>query len=122
MDMAFPFYGNWRKILSSVAANFRSYLDFIPAALLAVFCLICAAGQVMRPQPGQAMAALFPPWLSEDLAFAAAVSAGPQEILGRGGWSNVILARSDDVAFAGALRRAGAVLVVRVPRWSGCLR
>jgi len=121
MQIAFPFSGNDGDVWL-ISKNYRCFLDFVPAALLSIFFLICAAGQVMGPRPGQAVAAIFPPWLSRELVFAAASSARPEEILGGGGWSNVILARSDDAAFSNALRRAGALLVVRVPRWSGCLR
>lgn len=100
----------------------RSWGNCGPALLLLVFSLVWGGGMVMRPRADEPMAAIFPPWISSSSAFAAMASVNPQSIRGFGGWGGVIIAQSDDPAFADRLYRSGALLVLRASKLTGCVQ
>lgn len=66
------------------------------------------------------VAAVFPPGVERAAALAAVVEAGGL-VLREGGWGTVIVVHSDEVGFAGRLRRAGAWLVLDPRSAAGCL-
>lgn len=93
--------------------------SLIPAFALAVLGFAWTAGMVMWPRPGEPVAAIFPPWASEEAAVAATSSANAQAILGFGALATIVVARSDDPRFAEELHRLGALFVVRA-KLVGC--
>jgi hypothetical protein len=93
----------------------------IPALVLAAFSVVWALGLFAWPRSGEPVAAFFPPWVSPHSAFVAASSADAQAILGFGRWKTVVIALSDDPAFAARLREAGALVVLRATARSVCM-
>jgi hypothetical protein len=93
----------------------------IPLAL-AAFSLLWTGGLTMWPRSGDPVAAFFPPWFSPSAALAVTASANAAEIRGFGGWNNVVVAQSDDPAFAQQLRQSGALIVLRASPFTGCVR
>lgn len=78
---------------------------WLPWAFLALSTLI-VAGLAAEPRRTDRMAAVFSPWKSPAAVFAAASRAGA--IDAAGGFSNVLIVRSDQPGLAARLRKAGA--------------
>lgn len=93
-----------------------------PALGLAVFSALWAGALAMAPRPGEPVAAIFPPWMPADLALALTASLDAREIRGFGYLDTIIIARSDDPAFVGRLRGAGALMVLRASKLTDCMR
>lgn len=73
------------------------------------------------PRDGLPVAAVYGPARAE-VAFARAVNAGADAILGFGGLPGVVVARSDRPDFINNLYDSGALVVVRVPAAAECVR
>ena len=98
----------------------RTLASILPAAALAVTSLVAIGAMKLAPgAPGQPVAALFPPGVNADDAFARIAAAGGL-VLRRGGLPSMMIARSDDPDFTGALYRMGAVLVADANGARGC--
>lgn len=95
---------------------------YLPALLLLAFSTGWVAMLTLAPQPGQAVAAIFPPHFGGDPSLRAAVAAGDDEILAFGGLNFIILLRSADPAIIRHLYQNGALLVIRAPLLTDCLR
>ena len=63
------------------------------------------------PQDGKPMAAIFPPWHSDQKVFAGVIAAGGRP-LEFGGVAGIVIALGDDPGFAPRLRQFGALLIV----------
>lgn len=94
--------------------------DWIPALVLAATSLIVAIAVTAGPRAGEAVAAVFPPWVHGDGAIAAVAGLDPQEIRGFGAVGTIVVARSDDPLFPEKLRQSGAVLIVAARNWADC--
>ncbi|MCE7029692.1 hypothetical protein [Jiella avicenniae] len=67
--------------------------------------------------PGSSVAALFPPWWSQERVLAAATQSG--SLLDVGGWSSVVVLAFTDKALPDRLRESGALIVLDA-RAVGC--
>ena len=90
--------------------------------LLMTFCLVWTVGLTLWPRPGQGMAVFFPPSAAGSPALLAAANAGADQVLAFGGWPSVVLVRSAAPDFISRLYGAGALLVVRAPDSTNCMR
>lgn len=95
--------------------------DYIPAVLLAAFSVGWAGALTAWPREGEPVAALYAPAHGHG-AFAGAVNAGADAILGFGGLPGVVVARSDRPDFIDNLYDSGALVVVRAPAAGECVR
>jgi len=68
------------------------------------------------------MAAIFPLSVAGSPALLAASAAGADQVLAFGGWPSVVLVRSAAPDIISRLYRAGALLVVRAPETTNCMR
>jgi len=100
----------------------KYFAGFTQPILLVVFCLVWTTGLTLWPSPNQGMAVIFPPWAAGTPALLAAANAGADEVLSFGGWPSVVLVRSAAPDFIPRLYRAGALLVVRAPETTNCMR
>lgn len=83
-----------------------------PALALLAACLVGLAIMTIAPRNAEsAYAVVAPPW-SDNASTIAIIGAAGGSIVGAGGFSNVIVARSEDPLFLDALRDAGAWLVL----------
>lgn len=80
---------------------------------------VVVAGLAAEPRRTDRMAAVFAPWESPAAVFAAAGRAG--EIDAPGGYSNVLIVRSDQPGLAARLRQAGAWAVIDADLARACL-
>ena len=92
---------------------------WLPASALLVVSLFATPALFMAPLDGEPVAVIFTPGMGEREAMTRTVSAGGK-ILSRGGFDNVVLARSGDAHFVEQAYRAGAVLVVSARGATGC--
>ncbi|HLO75930.1 MAG TPA: hypothetical protein VK196_05685 [Magnetospirillum sp.] len=96
--------------------------EYLPAAVALVFG-VCWAGALMAwPRDGQPMAALFLPAANGGVAFARVVNAGADAILGFGVLPGIVVAQSEQPGFSDRLYGNGALIVVRAPAQSDCMR
>ncbi len=94
----------------------------MPALALMAIITVWVAAMTLRPRPGDAIAAFFPPLTSRDATLAGASLAGDSEIVAFGNVPWIIVVRSEDPDLAKRLRAAGAWLTVRAPSVGGCFR
>ncbi len=99
-----------------------SSTSVLPAIALMAFGLIWTAGLTLWPQPGQPLAAVYPPSKAGTPALRAAANAGAQEVLAFGGWPSVVIVQSSAPDLADHLYQSGALLVLRAPRKTDCMR
>lgn len=95
--------------------------NYIPAAVLMVFSVGWVGALMAWPRDGQPVAALYPPTI-RDSAFAGAVNAGADAVLGFGALPGIVVAQSDRPEFIKKLYGSGALVVVRAPAAGDCLR
>jgi hypothetical protein len=94
---------------------------WLPALALLAVSFAASAWLMLRPADGRFVAAVFPPWW--DVARSTdAVIAADGAILGLGGLSSIIVARSDRADFPARLRAAGALLLLDPSQLSFCAR
>ncbi len=93
-----------------------------PAAALMAFGLAWTVALAVWPRSDHPLAAIFPPTLAGSHALAAAVAAGAEEVLTFGGWPAVVIVRSTTPNVIERLYRAGALVVLRAPERSDCMR
>jgi hypothetical protein len=105
----------------TTTARRSAWVPLMPAALLLMASLFGSLAVGLVPRAGATQyAVLGPPWLGSGRMLALVDAAGGLP-LDTGGWSNVVIAHSDDPDFAAALYRAGAWLVLDAVRLRGCL-
>lgn len=95
--------------------------DYIPAALVLAFSVLWAGGLMVWPRDGEPVAAIYP-IADGHAAFAEAIHAGADAILGFGVLPNVVVARSERPDFVKNLYDSGALAVVRAPAAAECVR
>lgn len=94
--------------------------DFGPAAALLLIGMAGLALAILAPSGrGGQYAVVAPPWYSQGRTIALIQQAGGS-IAGRGGLRNIIIVHSENPAFARALYRAGAWLVIDPMSLQGC--
>lgn len=76
-----------------------------------VLSLIFSAAIALQPRPGEAVAAIFPPWIKGKEAVER-VWRAEGRATGLGGLDNVVLVRGDAPDLAARLRREGALLII----------
>lgn len=92
----------------------------LAASAMAVASLVALAGLEARPRGFAEVAAVFPPWLTRDQAFAAVVAAGGV-VVRQGIVGTILVVHGDDPGVIGRLRAAGAWAVVDPVAFGGCL-
>lgn len=90
----------WMRTVAPPAATFLVGMAWVGALTLS-------------PQPGEPMAAIYPPSVSPAAAMHKVVAAGADAILSVGASRSILIAQSADAFFAKRLRESGAILVVR---------
>ncbi len=95
---------------------------FLPAVFLTLFSLIWASALSLRPRDGAPLAAIFPPFTSGETSLAAAIEAGAGEILAFGGRPFIILLPNSAPDLIRRLHQQGAIVTVRAPLLTDCLR
>lgn len=93
--------------------------DYIPAAILLLFSVGWAGALMAWPRAGQPVAVVYPPSTG---AFAGAVAAGADAILGFGALPGLVVAQSDQPEFIEKLYDGGALMVLRAPAKADCVR
>lgn len=93
--------------------------QYLPAMALLTFSVVWVGALMAWPRDGQPVAAVFPPRAA---AFAAVTNAGAKSVLGFGAVPEVVVAWSDRPEFIDRLYDSGALVVVRAPVLSECMR
>lgn len=93
--------------------------QYLPAMALLAFSVVWVGALMAWPRDGQPVAALFP---ANSLAYAAVTNAGAESILGFGAIPGIVVVQSDRPEFIDKLYDSGALVVVRAPAQSDCLR
>ena len=97
------------------------FRDFLPAALLAGFCLFWLAAATLRPQPGQSqIGVVFPPTLSGAQVLARIADAGGR-IVREGAWPFIAVVALDQPETLTRLGDAGALFTVNPIALGSCL-
>jgi len=97
----------WRAALAASAISLASF-----AAL---------AWVQSRPQPGAAeVAAIFPPWIAPERAFAQVVTAGGL-VVRQGAFDSIFVVHAEDSGLIDRLYAAGAWAVIDPVAFGGCL-
>lgn len=93
----------------------------IAAFLMALASLVAMAWLQSRPQPGAAeVAAIFPPWVEPERAFARAVAAGGM-VVRQGALDTILVVHGEDAGLIDRLYAAGAWAVIDPVAFGGCL-
>lgn len=97
-----------------------AFRDFVPAGTLLLLGLLGLAVATLRPSAGGGeLAVIAPPWYDRNETVALILSAGGS-IIRPADASNMIVVRSDDPRFVGALYGAGAWFVIDPRGLHGC--
>ncbi len=91
---------------------------YLPAAALALASLAGALQITLQPQPGGAVAAVFPPWWAAPETFTAAAAAGP--VIRFGAWPFIVILAPGTKPLA--LRQHGAWLLLNPQALGACGR
>lgn len=92
----------------------------LPVIIAAATLVTAVVGGFPATAPGEAVAAMFPPWWGRERA-ATAVAAADGLILSQGAVGSVLLVRPDHPDTVARLREHGAILVVGSAALGGCL-
>jgi hypothetical protein len=103
-----------------MAASARSGPAFFAAAALALIGFLPLAWLEARPRGGSEVAAIFPPWMGRERAFAAAQSAGGR-VVRQGLIASILVVHGEDAGLSDRLYAAGAWAVIDPVAFGGCL-
>jgi hypothetical protein len=92
----------------------------LAAAAMAVASVLALAGLEARPQGGGEVAAVFPPWMGRERAFAQALAAGGA-VVRQGIVGTILVVADDDPGVVDRLYAAGAWAVIDPVAFGGCL-
>ena len=103
-----------------MAASPGTRSAFLAAAALALMSVLPLAWLEVRPRDGAEVAAIFPPWISGERAFALAAAAGGR-VVRQGIRDSILVVRGEGVGFEARLYAAGALAVIDPVAFGGCL-
>lgn len=92
----------------------------LAASVMAIASLVALAGLEAKPQGFAEVAAIFPPWVTRERAFAAVVAAGGV-VVRQGIAGSILVVHGDDPGVIPRLHAAGAWAVIDPVAFGGCL-
>lgn len=103
-----------------VATQSGGWRAVIIAATLAVVSMVAMAALEVQPRPAADVAAIFPPWMARDAAFARVAAAGGL-VVRQGALDTILVVHGGDPALVHRLYAAGAWAVIDPVAFGGCL-
>ena len=101
------------------ASTAKQWPAIAVAALLGVASVVPVVWLEALPRGGDEVAAIFPPWIGRERAFAEAAAAGL--VVRRGARDWILVVHGDDAGLVDRLHAAGAWAVVDPVAFGGCL-
>jgi hypothetical protein len=99
----------------------RGWRAVLAAAAISLASFVALAWLQSRPPPGAAeVAAIFPPWVAPERAFAQVLMAGGQ-VVRQGAFDSIFVVHGEDPGLVDRLYAAGAWAVIDPVAFGGCL-